>query len=188
VLQMVNHGLSTGGLFALVGMIYERYHTRQIADLGGIARQTPILAFFMLVLALASIGLPGLNGFAGEWLILTGMFQLAWADAPGPLAAQYRVIAVLAAGGVVLAAWYMLQLVERVFFGPLREPKRHPGEPPVRDLCFREIMTLAPLVAVIVWIGVQPQFFLDRMNPTLDEIERRQPLAASPASSLIPNP
>jgi NADH-quinone oxidoreductase subunit M len=170
VLQMVSHGLSTGGLFAVVGMIYERYHTRQIADLGGLARRTPVLAFFMLLLTLAGIGLPGLSGFAGEFLILAGMFQRGWAEAPPLLATQFRVIAVLAVAGVVLAAWYMLQLVERVFFGPLREPIRDPQEPPVRDLCLREVLALAPLVAASFWIGLQPQFFLERMGPTLDQL------------------
>jgi len=170
VLQMISHGLSTGGLFALVGMIYERYHTRQIADLGGLARRTPVLAFFMVVLTLAGIGLPGLSGFAGEFLILTGMFQRGWADAPPLLSTQFRVIAVLAVAGVVLGAWYMLQLVERVFFGPLREPIRDSQEPPVRDLCLREILALAPLVAASLWIGLWPQFFLERMGPTLNQL------------------
>ncbi len=166
VLQMINHGLSTGGLFALVGMLYERYHTRQIADLGGLARRTPVLAFFMLVMTLSSIGLPGLNGFAGEFLLLLGMFQRAWVQA----STAYWIMAVLAVSGVVLGAWYMLYLVQRVFFGPLREPQHDPAESPVRDLGFREIMALAPLVVLIVWIGVQPGFFLDRMSGTLDQV------------------
>jgi NADH-quinone oxidoreductase subunit M len=177
-LQMINHGLATGGLFALVGMLYERYHTRQIADLGGLARRVPILAFFMFVLALSSIGLPGFGGFAGELLILLGMFQRAWAGAPTAATAQFRCISVLAVAGVVLAAWYMLQLVGRVFFGPLREPGHGPDQPPVRDLCSREILALTPLVGLIVWIGVQPRFFLDRMTPTLD------PLAAVAARAV----
>ena len=170
VLQMVNHGLSTGGLFALVGMLYERYHTRQIADLGGLARQTPRLAALMVFMALASIGLPGLNGFVGEFLILLGMFQRAWTGAPAALASQYRVISALATFGVVLGAWYMLSLVRRVFFGPLREPDRHAEQPPVRDLGTRELLALAPLVVLIVWIGIHPGFFLHRMSPTLDQL------------------
>lgn len=138
VLQMVNHGLSTGGLFALVGMLYERYHTREIKDYGGIARRLPVLAFFMLLMTLSSIGLPGLNGFAGEFLLLVGMFQRAWAGSSGPLAV-YRAASVLAVFGVVLGAWYMLWLVERVFFGPLREPAVEQGQPspPIRDLSAR---------------------------------------------------
>ncbi|HYW78737.1 MAG TPA: NADH-quinone oxidoreductase subunit M [Thermoguttaceae bacterium] len=169
VLQMVNHGLSTGGLFALVGMLYERYHTRKIADLGGLARQTPVLAFFMLVMTFSSIGLPGLNGFAGEILLLIGMFQRAFTD-PGPYAMLYRVIAVAAVSGVVLGAWYMLYLVQRVFFGPVREPKHDPKEPPVRDLSAREVWALVPLCVFILWIGLQPSFFLNRMSPTLDAL------------------
>ena len=121
-LQMINHGLSTGGLFAVVGMIYERYHTRHIADLGGLSRRLPILAFFMLVLTLSSIGLPGLNGFVGEFMLLLGMFQRAWTETVPFYAWQYRLIAVMAVSGVVLGAWYMLWLVQRVFFGPLKEP------------------------------------------------------------------
>jgi NADH-quinone oxidoreductase subunit M len=169
-LQMVNHGLSTGGLFAMVGMLYERYHTRQIADLGGLARRTPILAFFMLVLTFSSIGLPGLNGFAGEFLLLLGMFQRAWSGEITAATGQFRWISVLAVAGVVLGAWYMLQLVGRLFFGPLREPSHGQDQPPVRDLCPREILALAPLVALIVWIGVQPRFFLDRMTPALEPL------------------
>lgn len=197
VLQMINHGLSTGGLFAAVGMIYERYHTRRIAELGGLARRMPRLAAFFVLLTLASIGLPGLNGFAGEFLLLVGMFQRAWGDPLPQAAGQLRVIAVLATLGVVLGAWYMLQLVERVFFGPLREPG-HAVEPaagtvqgiaaqhaqpvspaPVADLSFREIMALAPLAAFILWIGLWPGFFLDRMAPTLNRLS--SPAIASAA-------
>jgi len=186
VLQMVNHGLSTGGLFALVGMLYERYHSRKITDFGGLARRLPVLTFFMLVMTLSSIGLPGLNGFAGEMLLLLGMFQRAWTGAPPALAGQYLLIAVLAVSGVVL--W----LVQRVFFGALREPDRHDPQP-VRDLCLREVLALAPLVVLIVWIGVQPRFFLDRMAPTLDELAAglyqsadRQVLAAESQEDALP--
>jgi NADH-quinone oxidoreductase subunit M len=174
VLQMVNHGLSTGGLFALVGMLYERYHTRRIADYGGIAREMPLAAFFMVFMALASIGLPGLNGFVGEFLVLLAMFQRAFGGGtmPGTLSdpwlPQYRVITLLALSGVVLGAWYMLSLVRRVFFGP-QKPREAPA---VRDLGLREVAALAPLAAVIVWIGVSPAFFLDRMAPTLGELTR----------------
>ena len=176
VLQMVNHGLSTGGLFAVVGMIYERYHTRQIADLGGLARRAPWLAFFMVVFTFSSIGVPGLNGFAGEFLILLGMFQRAWADAPAALAGQYLAIAVLALSGVILGAWYMLWLVQRVFFGPLKEPHGDHHEP-VGDLSAREILALAPLVVFVLWIGLRPNDFLSRMAPTIETV--RQPAAAA---------
>jgi len=182
VLQMINHGLSTGGLFALVGMIYERYHTRQIADFGGLARKTPVLAFFMLVMTLSSIGLPGLNGFAGEFLLLLGMFQRAWIDG----GASYWAFAVLAVSGVVLGAWYMLYLVQRVFFGPVKEPD-HNGHP-IEDLSFREVMALAPLVVFIVWIGVQPGFFLDRMAPSLEVLSKdAMQAAASPGETPQPD-
>ncbi len=166
-LQMINHGLSTGGLFALVGMIYERYHTRRIADFGGIAAETPVLAFFFVFMTLASIGLPGLNGFVGEFLVLMGMFQRAWGTVVSPWTAQYHVISVLAVSGVVLGAWYMLSLVARVFFGPLRQRKH---AEPIADLSLREVLALVPLCVVIVWIGVQPKFFLDRMAPSLDQL------------------
>jgi NADH-quinone oxidoreductase subunit M len=167
VLQMINHGLSTGGLFAVVGMIYERYHTREIRDLGGLARRTPVLAFFFVLLALSSIGLPGLNGFAGEFLVLVGMFQRAWTEAPAGLVVAYKVIAVAAVFGVVLGAWYMLYLVQRVFFGPLKEPDRDHAHPGVRDLSLREVAALAPLAVFVFWIGLQPEYFLSRMQPAL---------------------
>lgn len=173
VLQMINHGLSTGGLFALVGMLYERYHTREIKAYSGMARRLPILSFFMLIMTLSSIGLPGMNGFAGELLVLVGMFQRAWAQAVSGPVIVYRVISVLAVFGVVLGAWYMLWLFQRVFFGPLREPKvEHHGEAqePIRDLSTREIASLIPVVVLIFWIGLQPSFFLERMKPTLDRL------------------
>lgn len=175
VLQMINHGLSTGGLFALVGMLYERYHTRKIKDYGGMARKLPVLAFFMVLFTLSSIGLPGLNGFAGEFLLLLGMFQRGWAEAPVAWQLQLKVIAVLATLGVVLGAWYMLSLVQRVFFGPLREPRAEQAHDarPVRDLSMREVLSLVPLVVFIFWIGLWPEFFLSRMAPTLNQITAR---------------
>ncbi len=168
-LQMINHGLSTGGLFACVGMIYERYHTREIKNIGGLARQLPVLAFFMLIFTLSSIGLPGLNGFAGEFLLLVGMFERGFAGPPVDWALQFQTIAVLAVLGVVLGAWYMLWLIQRTFFGPLREPL-HEGDAPIRDLSFREVAAPAPLVVFIVWIGIQPRAFLDPMSSTLDSV------------------
>jgi NADH-quinone oxidoreductase subunit M len=170
LLQMVNHGISTGGLFAIVGMLYERYHTREIAQLGGLARKLPVLAFFMLVFTFSSIGLPGLNGFAGEIMILVGMFQRGWAE--GPIAYQplLQVVAVLAVLGVVLGAWYMLWLVQRVFFGPIREPAGDHGHHEVKDLSVREIVALLPLAILAFWIGLTPQFFLAPTARPLDEL------------------
>lgn len=173
VLQMINHGLSTGGLFALVGMIYERYHTREISRISGIAARTPILAFFLVVFTFASIGLPALNGFAGEFLVLLGMFQRSWSGVATPYSVQYLTMAVLAVFGVVLGAWYMLWLLQRVLFGPLKEPEHHEHEPGVRDLSPREVLALAPLLVFILWIGLSPDFFLSRTAPSLDSISAR---------------
>ncbi|MBN1852697.1 MAG: NADH-quinone oxidoreductase subunit M [Pirellulales bacterium] len=166
-LQMINHGLSTGGLFACVGMLYERYHTRQIRDYSGMARKLPILAFFLVIFTLSSIGLPGLNGFAGEFLLLVGAFQRAFTHPALDWGWQLKLIAILATLGVVLGAWYMLWLIQRTFFGPLKEPVRDDIKGPVRDLSFREIAALVPLVVLIVWIGIQPQAFLAPMRPAL---------------------
>jgi NADH-quinone oxidoreductase subunit M len=169
-LQMINHGISTGALFALVGMLYERYHTREISQYSGLARRLPWLAFFMLVFTFSSIGLPGLNGFAGEFLILVGMFQMAWGQSAATEGLQqYRIISVLAVTGVVLGAWYMLWMIQRVFFGPLREPHDVEGTE-VKDLNGREVLALAPLAVLVVWIGIQPTFFLQRMGPSLDRL------------------
>jgi NADH-quinone oxidoreductase subunit M len=171
---MLNHGISTGALFAIVGMLYERYHTREIAAYSGIARKLPIMAFFMVVFTFSSIGLPGLNGFAGEFLILLGMFQRAWTTA-GPEAYQLKLILVVSIMGVVLGAWYMLYLVQRIFFGPVHEPahdeagSHHHEHPPVRDLSLREIAALAPLAVLALWIGLRPGDWLSRMEPTLRE-------------------
>lgn len=183
-LQMINHGISTGALFALVGMIYERFHTRQIDELRGLARPLPIMAFFMLLFTFSSIGLPGLNGFAGEVLLLLGMFHRGWAAAPTSYGLQYRVISVLALTGVVLGAWYMLWLVRRTFFGPtisgggVGSDEGHEHGPlvdahareTIQDLKVREILALAPLAILAVWIGVWPQLFLQPIDPCLERL------------------
>jgi NADH-quinone oxidoreductase subunit M len=148
VLQMVNHGLSTGALFIIVGMVYERRHTRQISDFGGIARSMPVFAVFFMIVTLSSIGLPGLNGFVGEFLILLGAFQ------------KSVLLAVLAASGVILAAVYMLWMFKRAMFGPLDKEENRS----LKDLSAREIATLVPLVILIVWIGVYPDTFLRKMD------------------------
>ena len=177
ILQMINHGLSSAGLFAIVGMIYERYHTRQISELGGLAKRTPLLATFAVIFVMSSIGLPGLNGFVGEFMILLGMFQRARVEAPGPLGPQLMVISVLAVSGVVLGAWYMLWMVQRVFFGPLKEgPGGHGSahaEHHVRDLSWHEILALSPLVVLIVWIGLYPKLFLKPIAPAVNVITAR---------------
>jgi NADH-quinone oxidoreductase subunit M len=162
VLQMVNHGLSTGALFLLVGMLYDRRHTRLIADFGGITKVMPVFAAFFLVVSLSSIGLPGLNGFVGEFLALLGAFQ------------ALPTFAVIAALGVILAAVYMLWMYQRVMFGELtHEDNRH-----LRDLNLREVAVLVPIVLVIVWIGMYPQPFLTRMEASTRAIVERVVTAA----------
>ncbi len=156
VLQMINHGLSTGALFLLVGMVYDRYHTRQLDDLGGLAARLPMITVFMVFVTMASIGLPGLNGFIGEVLSLAGMFR------------RNHVHAVLATSGVVLGAWYMLTMVQQAFFGTLREPA-HTG-PPIRDICFREVVAVLPICVLILWIGVYPQSVIDTVRPDVDAV------------------
>ncbi|MEM8679412.1 MAG: NADH-quinone oxidoreductase subunit M [Planctomycetota bacterium] len=175
VLQMVNHGISTGALFALVGMVYERYHTRQIASLGGLTRELPILGFFMVLFTFSSIGLPGLNGFAGEIMILLGMFERAFAEGLGDWTASLKVASILSITGVVLGAWYMLWLVQRVFFGPRKTP---PGET-ASDLGFREIVALIPLAVLVFWIGLYPQFFLRPLQKPVDELTARARVVAA---------
>jgi NADH-quinone oxidoreductase subunit M len=170
VLQMINHGISTGGLFALVGMLYERYHTREISDYSGIARKMPILAFFMVLFTFSSIGVPGMNGFSGEFLLLSGAFQRGWTDAPAAWSLAGRIFSVMAVSGVILGAWYMLWFVQRVFFGPLREPSHGDGHHEVHDLNGREICALLPLVVFVFWIGLVPQHFLLPMAESLDPV------------------
>ncbi|MDG2384943.1 MAG: NADH-quinone oxidoreductase subunit M [Pirellulaceae bacterium] len=185
-LQMINHGISTGALFALIGMLYERYHTREISDFGGLAKRLPIFAFFMLLFTFSSIGLPGLNGFAGEILILAGAFQRGWAQQAGPWGAQLKIISVIAVFGVVLGAWYMLSLVKRVFFGELKEPSGQDAEGELPgDLTGREIWALVPLAILVFWIGLYPKFFLDRMQPTIDySIQAARQAADRPPAAL----
>lgn len=157
VIQMINHGLSTGALFLLVGMLYERRHTRMIADFGGLSSPVPTLTTFFMIATLASIGLPGLNGFVGEFLILLGTFHVkpAWA--------------VLGATGVILAAWYMLWMVQRVFYGSVV----HEENKKLVDLVPREIGLLVPVVAMMVWIGVAPTSFLDKSGPAVEHTLRK---------------
>jgi NADH-quinone oxidoreductase subunit M len=156
ILQMLNHGLSTGALFMLVGAIYDRRHTRQIADFGGLARSIPVLAGLFLFVLLSSIGLPGLNGFVGEFLILLGTFF------------RYRWWVIPAAFGIVLAAIYLLWAYQRVFQGEIT----HEENRSLRDISLREIAMLAPVVALIVFIGVYPKPFLDRIEPSAARVVR----------------
>ena len=158
LIQMVNHGLSTGALFLIVGMIYDRRHTRMIEEFGGLARQIPIFATFFMIVTLSSIGLPGLNGFVGEFLILLGSFQ------SDVLASPWYVV--FAASGVVFAAVYMLWMYQRVVFGESRNPENEK----LSDLSIREIGLLLPVVLFIVWIGVYPSTFLDKTESSVQRV------------------
>ncbi|MFC1851117.1 NADH-quinone oxidoreductase subunit M [candidate division CSSED10-310 bacterium] len=155
LIQNINHGLSTGALFLMVGMIYERRHTRLISDFGGLSKSVPIYAVLFMIVTLSSIGLPGLNGFVGEFLILLGAFK-----------GGHHVMVVLAATGVILAAVYMLWMFQRVMFGKVTKPENEN----VADLNFREVFILVSIIIFIVWIGVYPQPFLETMDATLAPI------------------
>jgi NADH-quinone oxidoreductase subunit M len=173
LLQMVNHGLSTGALFLLVGMIYERRHSRLIEDFGGLWGVVPVFSVMFLVVSLSSIGLPGLNGFVGEFLILAGTFRASW-----PVGA-------LATGGIVLAAVYMLRMYQQVVFGEIR----HEAVRKLSDLGPREVATLLPILVLIVWIGVYPRPFLAVTDATVTKLlqdvgAKRAPAAVLPAPVL----
>jgi NADH-quinone oxidoreductase subunit M len=171
VIYMINHGLSTGALFLVVGMIYERYHTRRFDEIGGLARRMPWLAFYLVFFTLSSIGLPGLNGFIGEFLVLIGTFSSQSSlDGfhVGPLGKPY---AVLAATGIVLGAVYMLYMCQRVLFGPVREPAGTPDTSHglTADLTGREIAILAPIAILCLVIGVWPKPMIATMQPSLEK-------------------
>jgi NADH-quinone oxidoreductase subunit M len=181
LLQMINHGLSTGALFLLVGMLYDRRHTKKFEDFGGLAKVMPVFAFFLVFSTLASVGLPALNGFVGEFLILVGSYRaLGWP-------------AVVATFGVVLAAVYLLKMLQETLWGPLtREENRG-----LSDLSGREIVALVPLCILMLWIGVAPQTFLRPSEPALDAVltdykarlaspSPAVPALRAPASSMAP--
>jgi NADH-quinone oxidoreductase subunit M len=153
VLQMVNHGLSTGGLFLIIGMLYERTHTRELGELGGLARVMPWLGGTFLVMCLSSLGLPGLNNFVGEFLVILGTLFSNWA------------FGAIAATGVILAAIYLLWSYQRAMVGPV--PERFAKLP---DLSLREVVIVVPMIAVIVLLGVRPSLVLDRVNPSTREV------------------
>jgi NADH-quinone oxidoreductase subunit M len=165
LLQMINHGLSTGALFLLVGMLYERYHTRQMADYGGMGARLRLLAVFMVFITMSSIGLPGLNGFLGEWLVLSGMYDFEVSQVRAPI------LATLGAGGVVMGAWYMLTMVRRVFFGEVKEP-HHAGHGHVADLNGRELAALLPIAILCLALGVFPKPFFDTVRPEIQIVAR----------------
>jgi NADH-quinone oxidoreductase subunit M len=157
VLQSINHGLSTGALFLLVGVLYERRHTREIDAYGGVAKIVPVTATLFLIATLASIGLPGLNGFVGEFLILTGTFN-------APHAPRWWAIA--ATTGMILSAVYLLTLVQRVFWTPIR----HEENRQLADIRRSELIGAVALILCMVWIGVAPNLFLDKIHGSVDEL------------------
>lgn len=179
IYQMLNHGLSTGALFLLVGIIYERRHTRLIADFGGMQKQMPVYGAIFLIVVMSSIGLPGLNGFVGEFLILLGTFQFN------------KVYAVIAAVGVILSACYMLWMYQRMMFGKLDKPENQK----VTDVNMREAAYMLPVLALIVWMGVYPSPFLRRMDASVAHLvalgqgkKEVYVLRAVPSEPLFPAP
>ena len=156
LMQMINHGLSTGALFLLVGMIYERYHTRMMADYGGLGSKLKVITFCMVFISLSSVGLPGLNGFVGESLVFFGMFETR------------QILAILGTGGIILGAWYLMTMLRQVFFGELKEP--HVDGHVVADISSREIATLAPIMALCLLLGVYPQPILNSVKPDIDVV------------------
>jgi NADH-quinone oxidoreductase subunit M len=154
VLQMLNHGVSSGALFLLVGVIYDRRHTRMVREFGGLAKVMPIYAAVFVIVTMSSIGVPGTNGFVGEFMVLMGTFVSQ------TLGGQAKLQAGLASAGVILAAVYMLSMVQRVFFGPLSNPKNRQ----LKDMNVRETVAMAPLLALIFVVGLFPNLFLSRVT------------------------
>ena len=157
ILQQINHGISTGALFLIVGIVYERRHTREISEYGGLSKVMPVYATVFMIMTMSSIGLPALNGFIGEILILQGVFVVnkAWAA--------------VGAAGIVLGAAYMLRLYQRTMFGTVTNPKNEH----LADLNLREFATFAPLLILAVWIGLYPKPFLDRLHTSVDRVMAR---------------
>jgi NADH-quinone oxidoreductase subunit M len=168
VIQMINHGLSTGALFLIVGCIYERRHTRMISEFGGLSTPMPIFATIFMIVALSSIGLPGLNGFVGEFLILLGAFQVN------------KLYAAISATGVIFAACYMLWMFQRVMFGKVTNEKNKT----LQDLSWREIAYFVPLLLFIVWIGVYPNTFLSKTQATTAQFVAKMEKAKVPKLTL----
>jgi NADH-quinone oxidoreductase subunit M len=154
IIQQLNHGISTGALFLLVGVVYERRHTREISEYGGLSKVMPVYAAIFLIMTMSSIGLPTLNGFIGEFLILQGVFVAS------------KTWAAFAASGVVLGAAYMLYLYQRTMFGKVENPKNER----LLDLSNREFATFAPLLVLAVWMGIYPAPFLRRLEMSVQHI------------------
>jgi NADH-quinone oxidoreductase subunit M len=174
ILQMLNHGVSTGALFLIVGFIYERRHTRLITDFGGLAKQMPVFATIFMIVTLSSIGLPGTNGFVGEFLILIGSFE-----------SSLRWYTVIATSGVILSAVYMLWMYQRVMFGELTNPKNQV----LKDLNAREVVIMVPLVILVFVMGVYPRPFIDKMTPSIENLiqqVKQKQVAANQSVPVMP--
>lgn len=174
VLVMINHGITTGALFIVVGIIYERLHTRELDKTAGMGRNMPIFATFAGVFALSSLAFPGTNSFIGEFLVLAGGFQVS------------KTMMLFMVPGVVLAAAYMLRMLQRVAYGGTHNPD-HSG---VKDLCFREIATLTPLLVFVFWIGLHPAPFMRVMETSVQKVLQQAqagaPVAATPPVAVLP--
>jgi NADH-quinone oxidoreductase subunit M len=169
ILIMINHGISTGALFLLVGMMYERRHSRMIADYGGLARVMPAFSAILTVVALSSIGLPGTNGFVGEFLVLLGAFRTQpWAAA-------------IATTGVIFAAAYLLWALQRIIYQALDKPENEA----LTDLTSREYAILVPILAMILWIGVYPKPFLTRIERSVEDFVLRVEQGTPPPPELV---
>jgi NADH-quinone oxidoreductase subunit M len=164
--QMLNHGISTGALFLLVGMIYERRHTREISAFGGITKVMPLFAVAFMIVTLSSVALPGTNGFVGEFLILLG----AWQTNPG--------LTAISALGVIFGAVYMLWMFQRVMFGPIT----HKDNEELTDLTGRELAVLAPLIVAIFAMGIFPNFFFEKLEPSVGRFLARSGVKAAPTA------
>src|SRR5215211_5421988 len=173
IIQQLNHGISTGGLFLLVGVVYERRHTREISEYGGLSKVMPVYAAVFLLMTMSSIGLPTLNGFIGELLILQGVFV------------ANKIWAAFAASGVVLGAAYMLYLYQRTMFGKIENVKNEH----LADLSHREFATFAPLLILAVWMGIYPKPFIDRLQTSVDRVVVRiNPEYRAATASVVPVP
>jgi NADH-quinone oxidoreductase subunit M len=165
-------------------MLYERYHTRKMADYGGMGARLRLLAVFFVFITMSSVGLPGLNGFLGEWLVLAGMYDFAGSQVQGWLLSS------LGAAGVVLGAWYMLTLLRQVFFGPLKEP-HHEGHGVIADLNGRELAALVPIALVCLALGVYPKPFFETVRPEIQVVagiaDGARKRAETPATAPAPD-
>jgi len=172
MLQMLNHGVSTGALFLIVGFIYERRHTRLITDFGGLSKQMPVFATIFMIVTFSSIGLPGTNGFVGEFLVLIGSFE-----------SELRWWTIVASSGVILSAVYMLWMFQRVMFGELDNPKNQK----LLDLNAREITIMVPLIALIFIMGIYPNPFIEKMDPSIKKLVAQTKIASKTSNNMIFN-